>query len=114
VSLGVDDAFLDRFKWGAGERVLSQCALCRHLAHDSPLAVCAAFPGGIPVRILTNEEDHRTPWIDPRTGTAGDRGAAGKGSILFEPAAGVEPDAVDRLQDALDSLPRRPLEKERS
>jgi hypothetical protein len=113
--IGLDDQFRDKFKWQAGSAVMSQCWICDHLTRDSPLAVCAAFPGGIPVRILTNEEDHRVPWIDPRTGQPGDRGGGAlKGSILFTPRPGVEPDAVDRVNDSLNALPRHDREIQRS
>lgn len=38
---------------------LSLCLSCRHLRDDSR---CAAFPEGIPDRIIASGADHRTRW----------------------------------------------------
>jgi hypothetical protein len=65
----------DKFAWGA-DVLLSQCMLCKRLDPDAPNAVCAAFPGQIPQEIMSNEVDHRKPWIDPETGLPGDQGIA--------------------------------------
>lgn len=50
-----------------------QCFDCRHFDWSSQVAICAAFPEGIPGEILTDEFDHRKPH-------PGDHG------IRFEPA----------------------------
>ena len=38
-----------------------QCLACRHL-HKPGVSTCAAFPKGIPKKILANDGDHRKPW----------------------------------------------------
>lgn len=93
----------DKFTWGPGDVVLSQCAYCKHLA-DGPAAVCAAFPGAIPADILANETDHRKPWIDPDTGEPGDMGIPLERSIIFEPREGIHPAALAALYRHLDQL----------
>jgi hypothetical protein len=94
----------DKFVYQGDEFVLSQCAYCRHLDRSSPAAICAAFPALIPAGILSNDQDHRKPWIDPATGEPGDLGTALAGSILFEPADAVRPEALDRLHRHLDAV----------
>jgi hypothetical protein len=42
-----------------------QCDTCKHLHADG--ATCAAYPGGIPGEIITNDHDHHTAF-------AGDQG----------------------------------------
>lgn len=61
----------DKFVWRSGDLKLSQCVFCVHEGGAS----CAAFPGGIPMEILTNEFDHRQPY-------------PGDGGIRFEPREG--------------------------
>jgi len=93
----------DKFVYEGGDFILSQCAYCKHLG-DGPVAVCAAFPGSIPAEILSNDFDHRRPWIDDATGTPGDGGVADAGSILFEPRPAVTHEALARLHRALDQI----------
>ena len=50
---------VDKFIWQAGDTDISLCAYCRHLKGG---AVCAAYPAGIPEKILNNEHDHRKPY----------------------------------------------------
>jgi hypothetical protein len=45
----------------------SQCLTCRHfvsplMARDRREPTCAAYPGGIPQPLLTNQADHRLPY----------------------------------------------------
>jgi hypothetical protein len=89
------------FTWGA-DTLLTQCLLCKHLA-KGPIAVCAAFPASIPPEIMSNEVDHRSPWIDPATGEAGDQGVPLNGSITFEPRDGINPRSLAVLYHALDA-----------
>lgn len=50
---------LDRFVTGKDDKIhISQCARCVHWNHG----VCAAFPEGVPMPILTNKVDHRKPY----------------------------------------------------
>jgi hypothetical protein len=88
--------------WGA-ETLLTQCLLCKHRA-AGPHLVCAAFPNSIPPEIAANDFDHRQPWIDQSTGQPGDQGVPLKGSILFEPRAGINPVTLDVLYRHLDAL----------
>ncbi len=50
------------FLWTANElaSMVSQCARCRR--KNSGAATCAAFPNGIPEKILDNEHDHSKPY----------------------------------------------------
>lgn len=41
--------------------IIPQCVDCIHLNRDSQPPTCAAFPDGIPDKILLNEVDHRQP-----------------------------------------------------
>jgi len=50
----------ERITWGSGDIEISQCVYCRHKSIKG--AVCAAFPNGIPDKILSNEHDHRKPY----------------------------------------------------
>jgi hypothetical protein len=93
----------DKFAWGPGDVVLSQCAVCKHLG-DGPVAYCAAFPGAIPVEILHNEVDHRKPWTAPETGQPGDMGIPLERSITFEPREGIHPAALAALYRDLDQI----------
>lgn len=43
---------------------LPYCYLCKHFDRDAPNLACAAFPAGIPRKILAAEADHRKPWPD--------------------------------------------------
>jgi len=92
----------DQFTWGA-DTLLTQCLLCRHLG-PGPAAVCAAFPGSIPPEIMSNDVDHRKPWLDPKTGEPGDQGVALAGSITFAPRPGINPVTLNRLYAHLDTL----------
>jgi hypothetical protein len=87
--------------WGA-DTVVTQCLLCKHTA-KGPQPVCAAFPGSIPPKILSNDFDHRRPWIDPATGEPGDRGVPDKASILFEPEDGINSRSLAALYRHLDA-----------
>lgn len=91
----------DKFTWGAGDVVVTQCTLCKHRGTLDPWQ-CAAFPAGIPDKIRTNNYDHRKPWIDPRTGEPGDEGIPLDGSITFEPADGVSEETLAALYRHLD------------
>lgn len=65
---------LDRFGFEEGDATAvrpNQCGRCRHL-FSAELWTCAAFPAGIPAAILTNEFDHRKPYL-------------GDGGIRYEP-----------------------------
>ena len=58
-----------------GKTIRSQCLVCNHFNKNkswSPLFLCSAFDGGIPIEILKNEHDHTEPY-------RGDNG------IRFEP-----------------------------
>lgn len=81
----------------------SQCSLCAQREPED-LFACAAFPGLIPAEIRENRHDHRKPWIDPETGEPGDRGIALAGSILFEPHADADPEALSTLYNYLDCV----------
>jgi hypothetical protein len=37
---------------------IARCITCRHFKVSQRRPVCAAFPGGIPGRILSGEHDH--------------------------------------------------------
>lgn len=39
--------------------IIPQCVDCIHLSRDTKPPTCTAFPDGIPMKILTNEVDHR-------------------------------------------------------
>jgi len=93
----------EKFVYQGDDLILSQCAYCARLG-EGPAAVCAAFPGSIPAEILSNDYDHRKPWIDPKTGQPGDQGVALAGSITFEPKPTVRREALKRLTDSLDQL----------
>jgi hypothetical protein len=60
----------EKFVWNDGDVSVSQCIRCRH--KNTSGATCTAYPEGIPLKILTNEVDHRQPY-------PGDRG------IQFQP-----------------------------
>ena len=51
--------------------------LCNECVHLSEGGTCAAFPGGIPVEIVTGQHDHREPY-------------KGDGGIRFEPVKGAK------------------------
>lgn len=56
------------------------CMTCVHLGPGGSRAnTCAAFPGGIPTPILTNQFDHRRPWD-------GGDGWPSDGGIRYEPS----------------------------
>jgi hypothetical protein len=94
-----------KFSWDPGDVVVSQCAVCRRLA-PGPAAVCSAFPGAIPAEILSNDVDHRKPYLDPSTGQPGDMGVPLTGSITFLPRADVDTRVLATLYRHLDRLPR--------
>lgn len=83
----------DKFVWGPGDLVPSQCALCARFSTraDLPGTTCAAFPGFIPAEILGNRFDHRNPHPDD-------------GGLQFVPVESAPPDALDRLYRRLDAL----------
>ena len=91
------------FAWGP-DILLSQCMLCKQRVESA--LVCKAFLSYIPDEIITNDFDHRKPWIDPETGEAGDQGFDLNGSILFEPREEINPVTLSVLYRHLDSLPR--------
>ncbi len=97
----MNDGREDRFAWGS-DTLLSQCLVCKHA--PSGVLACKAFLGGIPDAIITNNFDHRKPWIDPTTGEAGDQGFDLEGSILFEPKPGINPITLSVLYRHLDGL----------
>lgn len=94
----------DKFAWGPGDFGLPQCWLCRHLSGDSRVAVCVAFPAGIPPEIPRNEADHRRPYFDPESGLPADTGVAGLHSITFDPRPDVPAEALAALVRMLDRL----------
>ncbi len=97
---------MERFTWNFAEVMLSQCAYCSRLSPTSKDAICQAFAGGIiPENILMNQHDHRTPWLDPTTGQAGDTGVHGDESLLFTPKPSVPRAVLDRLYHVLDKVP---------
>ena len=49
----------ERLRTEGGNLIISQCAFCARKAAGS--SSCAAFPGGIPAAILSNQLDHRQP-----------------------------------------------------
>ena len=49
----------DKFNWKPGEMTISPCLTCRHWVKGG---VCAAFPTGVPSKILEGEHDHRQPY----------------------------------------------------
>lgn len=51
----------DKFTAKYGNITSPQCMRCKHRDAENP-AVCKAFPDGIPVRILTNDADHKKPY----------------------------------------------------
>jgi hypothetical protein len=65
---------IEKFVWKDDEMQLSQCVFCKHLIGN---ARCAAFRAGIPMKIRTNEHDHRKSF-------PGDNG------IRFEPLEGKQ------------------------
>ena len=67
------------FVFGGRPDQTPQCHYCRHRKDGA----CPAYPGGIPVAILTNQIDHRTK------GYPLDRG------LRFQPVS-VEADAAQR------------------
>lgn len=86
-----------KFDVKPGDFIPSQCILCRHRPKNL-VGACAAFPGRIPEAIRINAVDHSRPWLDPETGKPGDQGIALAGSILFEPADDVAPEALESLR----------------
>lgn len=92
----------DKFVYGPGDLVVSQCFFCRHLSDRTPRA-CRAFPHEIPAEILSNQYDHRKPWIDPETGEPGDLGMVGTESVLFSPRDDAHPEALKALYRHLDA-----------
>jgi hypothetical protein len=64
-------------------QIIPQCFNCRHLSDGAP-PHCAAFPDEIPMAILLNEHDHKTPF-------AGDHG------VRFEEG---EPEWMKEVADA--------------
>ena len=52
---------VDKFVWQEGELNISQCVFCRHWQGQKK---CTAFPDEIPMKIRTNEHDHRKPYPD--------------------------------------------------
>lgn len=53
----MDDDREDRFSFNPRDVVWSQCVYCNH--KHSGAGTCDAFPGRIPMVILTNDVDHR-------------------------------------------------------
>jgi hypothetical protein len=90
----------DKFAWGA-EIVLTHCILCKHQS-DEPAWVCAAFSGQIPAEIAANENDYRSPRLDPENGNRGDKGAAVAGSITF--ASSTTRQALETIHRYLDRI----------
>lgn len=83
----------DRFTWGPGQAVVTQCALCLHRP-PAPSRGCPAFPARIPDEIIANRADHREPWP----------GQPGDPATHFGPRPGVPRGALDSLYRHLDSL----------
>jgi hypothetical protein len=50
----------DKFTSSYGTRTMTQCATCAHWSRDNA-KVCAAYPQGIPLIIVTNEVSHKKP-----------------------------------------------------
>lgn len=91
----------DRFTSGEG-LIVSQCVYCTRRGETSG-QICTAFPGGIPDEILTNDYDHREPWIDPATNKPGDVGLTGDDSLLFDPLETTPEDVLEGLYAVLDA-----------
>ena len=77
----------DKFVYGPGDLVVSQCRLCRHQPGSQryPVEACPSFPGGIPADVLQNRVDHRLPYPDGDEGT------------VFEPRSGTHPAVLRAL-----------------
>jgi hypothetical protein len=105
-AIALNDLDDDKFVRGA-DVVLTQCVYCKHIV-KGPVPVCSACPGSIPPEILSNDVDHRRPWLDPATGQPGDEGGPLAGSILFEPRPEIPPAALATLFRYLDRLIDRP------
>lgn len=55
--LNIDDSALQ-----AISNVNFDCDLCKHIHKDN--ITCDAFPGGIPIEILSNQKAHTKPYLN--------------------------------------------------
>lgn len=78
------DAFHGHPDPGWSVNVVGLCHACRHRVD---VLTCQAYPEGIPLRILTGDEDHRFPM-------------PGDGGTWFE----LDPEATDAPQDSADDV----------
>jgi hypothetical protein len=70
----------DKFTWREGDVSISQCQFCVHKSRGR--SACLAFPGDIPLVILTNEHDHHVPY----PGDCGIRFTPKRGQPAGQPA----------------------------